>query len=64
MNDVFVGGGYFELVHFNGAVWRSYKDAIPSVDGAWASIAFHGNLVIAVGLAGQQAVGIIGRRTL
>jgi hypothetical protein len=62
INDVFVAGSFFEVVHFNGASWYNYRTEIPFTNGALGGIAMKGNLVVAVGLVGQQAVAIIGRR--
>ena len=62
VNDVFVVGSYLECVHFNGDSWHNYRDQIPFADGALGRIAVKGNLAIAVGSIGQQAVAIVGRR--
>jgi len=62
VNDVFVVGSFMECVHFNGKSWYNYKDQIPFADGALGRIAVKGNLAIAVGHVGQQAVAIVGRR--
>ncbi len=61
-NDVFVAGSFFELVHYNGSTWHNYKDAIPYTAGALGRIAVKGNLMVTVGLSGQNAVAIIGKR--
>lgn len=62
INDVFVAGSFFEIVHFNGSTWRNYRDVIPFANGAVGHIAVKGNLIITVGLSGQNAVAIIGQR--
>jgi hypothetical protein len=61
-NDVFVVGSYFEVVHFNGSSWYNYQKEIPLTEGSFGRVAIKGNLVIAVGLVGQQAAVLIGRR--
>ena len=61
INDIFASGAFLELVHFNGSTWHSYRDEIPVTNGS-IRIAVKGNLVIAVGLSGQYAVAIVGRR--
>ncbi len=62
INDVFVTGSFFEIVHYNGSSWHNYKDVIPFADGGVGRVAMKGNLVITVGLSGQNAVAIIGKR--
>jgi hypothetical protein len=62
INDVFVAGSFFEMVHYNGSSWHNYKDVIPFTDGAVGRIAVKGNLMVTVGLSGQNAVAIIGKR--
>ena len=61
-SDVFVAGSFFELVHYNGRSWHNYKDVIPFTDGAVGRLAVKGNLMVTVGLSGQNAVAIIGQR--
>lgn len=61
-NDVFVVGSFFEVVHYNGSTWYNYRNEIPFADGALGRVAVKGNLVIAVGLMGQQGVALVGRR--
>ncbi len=61
-NDVFVVGSFFEVVHFNGLTWHNYRNEIPYSSGALGRVAVKGNLVIAVGLMGQQAAVLVGRR--
>jgi hypothetical protein len=61
-NDVFVAGSFFEIVHYNGSTWHNYKDVIPYTAGAVGRIAVKGNLMVTVGLSGQNAVAIIGKR--
>jgi|WetSurMetagenome_2_1015567.scaffolds.fasta_scaffold54352_1 hypothetical protein len=62
INDVFVAGSFFEIVHYNGSSWHNYNDVIPYTDGAVGRIAVKGNLVVTVGLSGQNAIAIIGKR--
>ena len=61
-NDVFVVGSFFEIVHYNGNSWHNYKDVIPFNVGAIGRMAVKGNLMVTVGLSGQNAVAIIGKR--
>ncbi|OYV84951.1 MAG: hypothetical protein B7Z63_06175, partial [Ignavibacteriae bacterium 37-53-5] len=37
--DIFVAGGYGQLLHFNGKSWRSYQDVLGLKQGGIASIA-------------------------
>ena len=62
LNDVFVTGSFFEIVHYNGSSWHNYKDVIPCTDGAVGSISVKGNLMVTVGLSGQNAVAIVAKR--
>jgi hypothetical protein len=62
INDVFVTGSFFEIVHYNGSSWHNYKDVIPHTDGAVGGMAMKGNLMITVGLSGQNAIAIVGKR--
>ncbi len=61
-NDLFVAGGYGQLLHFNGKSWQSYQNVLGMQSGAIARIAVKGNLMIAVGDLGSKAVAIVGRR--
>jgi hypothetical protein len=61
-NDFFVAGGYGQLLHFNGKSWQSYQNVLGMEKGAIARIAVKGNLMIAVGQLGSNAVAIVGRR--
>jgi hypothetical protein len=62
LNNVFVVGSFFEVVHFNGSSWYNYRNEIPFTNGALGGIAVTENLVVAVGLSGQKAIAVIGRR--
>jgi hypothetical protein len=59
LNDVVIGGGFWNLLHFNGSTYRSY---FPRTSGSFTSVAMKGNLVVAVGGAGGRAIAVIGRR--
>lgn len=61
-NDIFIVGDYGEILHFNGASWRSFHSDTRLTDGRYRRVAVAGNLVIAVGNEGNQAVVAIGRR--
>jgi len=63
-NDIFVGGSYMELVHFNGQSWYNYRTEIGSTDGVFASIGFAKNIVVVVGFAGSSAAAAIGRNVV
>lgn len=60
-NDVFVVGDYGEILHFNGASWRSFRSETGLTNGRYRRVAVAGNLVIAVGDEGDQAVVAVGR---
>lgn len=62
VNDVFTAASFGEVTHYNGSSWHNYSDQLPMLDGGLGRVAIKGNLVIAVGLAAQQAVALIGKR--
>ncbi len=62
INDVFVAGSFLEIVHYNGSTWYDYRKEIPYANAAVGRIAVRGNLVITVGLMGQSAIAIVGKR--
>ena len=57
VNDVFIAGAFGELLHWDGASWKSFKDQTSLSNGSYSGVAVHGNLVIAVG--GNLAAGDI-----
>ena len=61
-NDVFVVGAYGEFLHWNGASWKSFIAQTGLANGCYGSVAVSGNLVVAVGQNGTQAVITVGRR--
>jgi hypothetical protein len=61
-NDIFVSGGFGQLLHYNGKSWQSYQDAIGLQGGSIGNIAVKGNLMMGVGSLGSNAVVIIGTR--
>jgi len=66
-NDIFVVGDFGEVLHWNGASWKSYITAT-GFDGRLTSVAIKGNLVIAVGSGtftdfDARGVIAIGKRT-
>lgn len=62
LNDLFVVGSFFEVVHYNGSSWYDYRNEIPFGNGALGGVAVKGNLMITVGLTGQKAIAMIGKR--
>jgi len=62
LNDVFVAGSYGELLHWNGARWKSFIQETNLSSGSYAAIAVKGNLVIAVGLDNGKAIILKGTR--
>ena len=61
-NDVFVVGSYGEVVHYNGASWKSYRDVTRIVAGGYYAVAVKGNLMFAVGLENPRGAVLMGRR--
>ncbi|MEW6510406.1 MAG: glucosyl transferase [Bacteroidota bacterium] len=63
LNDIFAVGGFGEVLHYNGATWRSFKTVTGLANGNYHAVAVRGNLVIAVGIeSGAGAVIAVGRR--
>jgi hypothetical protein len=61
-NDVFVVGAFGEVLHYNGVSWQSYRSETALRNGAFGSVEVKGNLVVATGLDGAQAVILVGKR--
>jgi hypothetical protein len=62
INDVFVTGAFFEVVHFNGANWFSYRNVFPLENGTFGRVAIKSNLVVMAGFKNQQAIIAMGLR--
>ena len=62
LNDIFVVGGYMEVVHYNGSTWHNYSGQMQPSDGALGGISIGHNLVMSVGVQGPSAIVLIGRR--
>ncbi len=61
-NDIFVVGGFGEILHYNGKNWKSYYESTKLVYGNYYSVAVRGNIAVAVGQDGDNAVITIGKR--
>ena len=61
-NDIFIVGDYGEILHYNGASWKSFHAETMLTNGRYRRVAVEGNLVIAVGDEGNQAAVAVGRR--
>ncbi len=62
LNDIFVTGGYLDVVHYNGSTWYDYVNQLPNGYGSYSRVAIRGNTVIAVGDVDQNAVLLMGKR--
>jgi hypothetical protein len=62
MNDVVAAGGNGEVLHYNGITWLSYLSQTRLNNGNYYSVAFKGNLLIAVGENAPKAAIVMGRR--
>jgi hypothetical protein len=62
LNDVFVVGAFGECLHWNGVTWKSYRDKTKIEDSALGALGVKGNLVVAGGQTGQNAIILIGKR--
>ncbi len=61
-NDIFIVGDYFDMSHYNGVSWYNYMNELPHGDGVFGSVSINGNLMVAVGQTGQNALIIMGKR--
>jgi len=61
-NDIFIVGDWGEIVHYNGNSWMNYSFQTGLEYGYYLSVAFKGNIVVAVGQSYNQAIVAIGRR--
>ena len=64
LNDIVVCGAYGELLHYNGAGWKSYHNELQLQTGSYSRIKIKGNLIIAVGSNSSKAILTIGRRKI
>jgi len=62
LNDIFVVGSYFEIVHYNGLSWYNYRDDLPFTHGPLCEVDIKDDLVAISGYRDQEAIVIIGRR--
>ena len=62
LNDAVIVGAFGEVLHYNGSTWQSFRSQTSIADGAYTSVAMKGNLIIAVGGSGAQAIAVVGRR--
>jgi hypothetical protein len=61
-NDVFIVGSFGEVLHYNGVSWQSYRSETALPNGTFGSVEVKGNLVVATGFDGAQAVILVGKR--
>jgi len=59
INDIVVGGAYWNLLHYNGINWQSY---FPFTSGSFTSVTLKNDRLIAVGGASGKAIIVIGIR--
>jgi hypothetical protein len=62
INDIVAVGAFGEVIHYNGKRWKSFRDETGLPNGEYLSVAIKGNLIVAVGEEGQQAVILVGKR--
>jgi hypothetical protein len=61
-NDIAAAGGYGDVLHFNGANWKSYFDETKLTYGNYYSVDIKNNLIVTVGQDNPNAVILMGRR--
>jgi hypothetical protein len=64
LNDILTVGSFMEITHFNGDTWHNYFEEVPYSDAALGSLFIRDNTVIAGGSIGQEALMLIGKRTI
>ena len=62
LNDIFVVGDFGLLAHHNGVRWHVYSDFLNLPGASLYSISVSKNTVTAVGLAGNKALIVMGKR--
>lgn len=62
LNDIVVCGAFGELLHFNGATWKSFQNELELQSGSYRTIKIKNNLLVAVGYDSPKAIISIGRR--
>ena len=62
INDIFISGGFFELVHFNGLNWHKYDVPFSDDFGVYGNIDIRNNRIILVGYHHQKAIIVMGKR--
>lgn len=58
-NDVFAVGDFGEVLHYNGATWKSYIAETGLPTGTYSRVVVKGNLVVAVGVGINFRRGIV-----
>ncbi len=61
INDVYVGGAYGEIIHFNGINWKSYKDLVNLSGGALLSVSVINKLIAFTGYSSGKAIILKGK---
>ncbi len=62
LNDIVASCTWGELLHYNGASWKSYKNELGTFYGWYSSIKIKDNMVVAVGFENTSAKIIVGKR--
>ena len=61
-NDVLVCGDFGTLLHYNGSTWHNYQSELNLQQYTLHAVAIKGNMAIAVGTDGVNAIIVMGRR--
>lgn len=61
-NDIVIAGDFGLVAHFNGQTWRNFQNQVPPSNTLFHAAAIRGNMIVAVGENGANAVVQIGRR--
>jgi hypothetical protein len=62
INDIIVVGAFGLCMHYNGISWQNYQEYTYMSNGAFCEAAIRGNIVIAVGGMGRDAIAMVCKR--
>jgi hypothetical protein len=63
VNDVFIVGSFGLVSHFNGMSWHHYMgNELPSFSGGFNQMDYKGNIMVAIGDIGSDALILMGRK--
>ncbi len=64
INDVFVVGSFYEVVHYNGLTWYNYENELPFTSGVFGAVSIKNDIVAFCGCDSRKAIIVIGKRNI